>query len=75
MKHYDSLSRTEEDVRQINRLIDVENKSVLEIGCGTGRITFPLAKRASEIVAIDIDGSAIKKALKRNPYARAHTYF
>lgn len=69
MKRYDSLSRTEEDVRQINRLIDVENKSVLEIGCGTGRITFHLAERASEIVAIDIDGSAIREALNRNPYA------
>jgi 2-polyprenyl-3-methyl-5-hydroxy-6-metoxy-1,4-benzoquinol methylase len=66
MKHYNTLSKTEEDVRQINRLVDLKNKSVLEIGCGTGRITFPLAERAGEIVAIDIDENATKEALKRN---------
>jgi len=62
MKHYNTLSKTEEDVRQINRLVDLKNKSVLEIGCGTGRITFPLAERAGEIVAIDIDENATKEA-------------
>jgi len=66
MKHHNTLSKTEEDVRQINRLVDLKNKSVLEIGCGTGRITFPLAERAGEIVAIDIDENATKEALKRN---------
>jgi len=66
MKHYNTLSKTEEDVRQINRLVDVKNKSVLEIGCGTGRITFPLAERAGEIVAFDIDENATEEALKRN---------
>lgn len=35
MKHCEISSRVEEDVRRINRLIDVENKSVLEIGFGT----------------------------------------
>ena len=68
MKHYDAFSNVGEDVRQINRLVDVENKSVLEIGCGTGRITFPLAKKVSEMIAIDIDESAIEEALKRNRY-------
>jgi len=62
------MMRTEEDVRHINRLVDVENKSVLEIGCGTGRITFPLAKKAREIVAIDIYEGAIEEALRRNRY-------
>ncbi len=59
---------TEEDIRQINRLVDVRNKSILEIGCGTGRITFPLAERAREIVAIDINGSVIEEALRRNRF-------
>jgi len=62
------MKSTEEDVRQINRLVDVKNKSVLEIGCGTGRITFPLAKKAREIVAIDIDEIAISEASRRNRY-------
>lgn len=59
---------TEEDIRQINRLVDVRNKSILEIGCGTGRITFPLAEKAREIVAIDINGSVIEEALRRNRF-------
>lgn len=62
------MVRTEEDVRQINRLVDVRNKSVLEIGCGTGRITFPLAEKAREIVAIDINESVIEEALRRNRF-------
>ena len=59
---------TEEDIKQINRLVDIANKSVLEIGCGTGRITFPLASKASEIIAIDINGSVIEEASKRNRF-------
>jgi SAM-dependent methyltransferase len=55
-----------EDIRHINRLIDVEDKSVLEVGCGSGRITFPLAKKALEIIAIDIDKVAVEEARKRN---------
>jgi len=60
------MGRTEEDVRHINRLVDVRNKSVLEIGCGTGRITFPLAEKAREMVAIDVNEGVIEEALRRN---------
>lgn len=60
------MGRTEEDVRHINRLVDVRDKSILEIGCGTGRITFPLAEKAGEMVAIDINGEVIEEALRRN---------
>ncbi|UCC27802.1 MAG: class I SAM-dependent methyltransferase [Candidatus Bathyarchaeota archaeon] len=62
------MVRTEEDVRYINRLVNLENKSVLEIGCGTGRITFPLAMKAREIVAIDVNERVIEEASRRNRY-------
>jgi len=62
------MKRTEEDVKQIHRLVDVVDKSVLEIGCGAGRITFPLAEKAREIVAIDISEGVIEEASRRNRY-------
>jgi len=62
------ILQTEEVIRNITRLIDIENKSILELGCGTGRITFALAERVQEIVAIDIDTKAIEDARRRNLY-------
>ncbi|MHA2065223.1 MAG: class I SAM-dependent methyltransferase [Candidatus Thorarchaeota archaeon] len=67
MKNIDAVSKVrEEDVQHITRLVSMEARTVLEIGCGTGRITFPLAEEASKIIAIDIDASAIEEAQKRN---------
>ncbi len=62
------ISQTEKDIRNITDLVNTENKSILELGCGTGRITFVLAERVREIVAIDIDTKAIEDAQQRNEY-------
>ena len=62
-------SQTEKDIRTITDLVDIENKSVLELGCASGRITFELADKAREIVAIDVDANAIEDARKRNSHA------
>jgi SAM-dependent methyltransferase len=59
-------SQTEKDIDTITELIDVKNKSVLELGCGPGRITFALADKVQEIVAIDIDVKSIEAARKTN---------
>jgi len=63
---YEMSSQTEKDIRNITNLVEIENKSILELGCGTGRITFALAERVQEVVAIDIDTKAIEKARQRN---------
>jgi SAM-dependent methyltransferase len=69
MKHIDAVSKArEEDAQHALRLATIEDRSVLEIGCGTGRITFPMAEKAGEIIAIDIDASAIDEARKRNRF-------
>ncbi len=39
--------------------------SVLEIGCGDGRLTFFLARTAAQVVAIDPDAAAIRLARRR----------
>ena len=37
----------------------IEDLEILELGCGTGGITFPLASLGSNITALDIDPSAV----------------
>ena len=58
--------QTEKDIRDITKLVDIKDKSILELGCGTGRITFALAERVQELTAIDIDVKAIRNAQQRN---------
>jgi SAM-dependent methyltransferase len=58
----------ENDANHIMRLVKIDNRAVLEIGCGSGRVTFELAEKAGSIVAIDIDTQAIEKARKRNRF-------
>ncbi len=59
-------SQTEKDIRDITELVDIKDKSILELGCGMGRISFALADRVQELTAIDIDEKAIRYAQQRN---------
>ncbi|MFX1441406.1 MAG: class I SAM-dependent methyltransferase [Promethearchaeota archaeon] len=59
-------SQTEKGIRDITELVDIKDKSILELGCGTGRITFALADRVRELTAIDIDAKTIRDAQQRN---------
>lgn len=59
-------SQTEKDIRDIIELVDIKDKSILELGCGNGRITFALADSVQELTAIDIDEKAIRSARQRN---------
>jgi len=49
-------------VRQIERYARLRGRRVLEIGCGDGRLTVQLARRASFVFAIDPDPTAIADA-------------
>lgn len=60
------ISQTEKDISDIIELVDIKDKSILELGCGLGRITFALADRVQELTAIDIDVKAIRNAQQRN---------
>src|SRR3989344_2795284 len=56
------------EIKTILKEADFKGKRVLEVGCGTGRITSQLAKVAKEIVAIDRNKDAIeynKEKLKK----------
>jgi ubiquinone/menaquinone biosynthesis C-methylase UbiE len=47
------------ELRQIERLVTLAGKRVLEIGCGAGRLTLQLAGRASSVIAVDPDSTRI----------------
>jgi ubiquinone/menaquinone biosynthesis C-methylase UbiE len=52
----------------LNRLIDLiieENDRVLDVGCGTGSATVVAAKKASEVVGIDLSPDMIELAIEK----------
>lgn len=57
----------QKEVKVLKRLVQLKGKRVLEIGCGEGRMSFPLAFFAEKYIAIDPDKEAIVKARKKMP--------
>src|SRR5437899_825657 len=45
-----------------------EPKSVLDAGCGTGRVGIELARRGIEVVGVDIDPNMLNTARKNAPH-------
>ena len=41
--------------------------SVLDVGCGTGRVAIELARRGIEVVGVDVDASMLAVARERGP--------
>ncbi len=61
MKTYNS------DLPKIQEFVQLGNKSLLEVGCGDGRLTALLADKVQEITAIDPDASGIESARTNIP--------
>ena len=51
----------------LHRLADFAGKSVLEIGCGEGRMTWRYADAAASVLAFDPDEAAIASAREQTP--------
>jgi len=60
---------TDEYIRAITAHCGLAGKEVLEVGCGTGRITRDLASHALRVVAVDPDEAALAKARAAVPAA------
>jgi ubiquinone/menaquinone biosynthesis C-methylase UbiE len=52
-------------IRAINTYAPLAGTTILEIGCGSGRMTGDLAEHAEHVVATDIDSSALEQAQRQ----------
>jgi 2-polyprenyl-3-methyl-5-hydroxy-6-metoxy-1,4-benzoquinol methylase len=46
----------------LHRLADFRGRRVIELGCGDGRLTVPVARQAASIFAFDSDAEAVGRA-------------
>lgn len=61
-RHYDLWMNHTHDVAFYQRLAAESAGPVLELGCGTGRITIPLAQSSAEIVGLDREPAMLDHA-------------
>lgn len=57
------------ETRLVNQTANLTNQSVLEIGCGDGRLTWRYAHSARRVNGIDLDGDVLKTAYADRPAA------
>ena len=51
----------------LRRLADFRDRRVLELGCGDGRLTLPVAAEAAHVLAFDTDAEAVERARRALP--------
>ena len=51
----------------LRRLADFRGKRVIELGCGDGRLTVPVAADAARVLAFDPDKEAVERARRSLP--------
>lgn len=71
-RHYDLLNKDfVEDISFYLRKIREYGEPVLELGCGTGRITIPAAEQSIQITGLDISEQMLSHA-KRKAFSMSH---
>jgi SAM-dependent methyltransferase len=63
-RHYDAL-KAQNDIPFYLSQAKTASGPVLEIGCGTGRVTIPLAASGVDIVGLDVSGSMLQEAKRK----------
>lgn len=69
MQDYGDEMKTDSDLKiakKIKETVNLEDKAVLEIGCGNGRVTSLIYTPSCHLTAIDIAENAIAEASQRN---------
>ncbi len=61
-KHYDAWTERKVDIPFYKRQVERYGDPVLELGCGTGRITIPIAREGHEIIGLDISDKLLNRA-------------
>lgn len=54
--------RNRTEFNHIRRVINLKGKTLLDLGCGTGRLSFEFAKYCKQVVGFDFSEQMIKKA-------------
>jgi SAM-dependent methyltransferase len=66
---FDRLASSGVDVHgEADLVCSLGPASVLDAGCGTGRVALELATRGVEVVGVDVDASMLATARSRGPY-------
>jgi SAM-dependent methyltransferase len=65
---FDSLAESGEDVHgEAGFVVKLAPRTVLDAGCGTGRVAIELARRGIEVVGTDVSASMLATARERAP--------
>jgi len=62
-----SIDPEEIETRVIHDLVEFRGKTVLEVGCGDGRMTWRYAEKSSRILALDPNEEKIERAIESTP--------
>ena len=62
-----AVDREGVEIRAIRDLVDFDGMRVLEVGCGSGRLTWRYAQDTSSVVALDVNEEAIREAIDTTP--------
>lgn len=70
-ERFDALARTGQDVHgEAGFVSSLSPTTVLDAGCGTGRVAIELARRGIAVVGVDSDSSMLATAQDRDPSIR-----
>mgnify|MGYP001578897250 CR=1 FL=1 len=68
-KHFDDLAASGVEVHgEVDFVMRYAPSSVLDAGCGSGRVGIELARRGVEVVGADVDASMLATARARAPH-------
>ncbi len=61
-RHYDSLYSRVDDIQFYLDCVEEYGDPTMELACGTGRITIPLAEKGIDITGLDLSEMMLKRA-------------
>lgn len=64
-EYYDLLTQQDADTKFYLELVSKDD-CVLELGCGTGRVSLPIAQRVKEVTAVDISETMLERARSKD---------
>jgi SAM-dependent methyltransferase len=74
-RRFDELASTGVDVHgEATFVMRWSPRSVLDAGCGTGRVAIELARRGVEVVGVDVDASMLGTARANGPDVEWHLH-